>query len=83
MNQAFLTGPKFKGLKMLPPGLHFLSYQARSMRDGGLTLSPPVSTFLMLKPQQVVVRRWDPVSEGLVELEEEEVSGVRGMGCES
>jgi len=69
--QVFLTGPNFRGIKMMPPGVHFLSFQARSRRDG--TLSPPVSTFLHLKPQQVVVRRWDPASEGLVELEEEEV----------
>ena len=69
--QVFLSGPLFKGIKMLPPGVHFLSFQARSSRDG--TLSPPVSTFLLLQPQQVVVRRWDAASEGLVELEEEEV----------
>lgn len=70
-HQVFLTGPQFKGIKMLPPGVHFLSFQARSTRDG--TLSPPVSTFLLLKPKQVFVRRWDPASEGLVELDEDEV----------
>jgi A1 cistron-splicing factor AAR2 len=69
--QVFLTGPQFKGIKMLPPGVHFLSFQARSILDG--TLSPPVSTFLLLKPKQVFVRRWDPASEGLVELDEDEV----------
>jgi hypothetical protein len=68
---VFLTGPQFKGVKMLPPGVHFLSFQARSTRDG--TLSPPVSTFLVLKPKQVFVRRWDPASEGLVELDKDEV----------
>ena len=76
-HQVFLSGPRFKGVKMLPPGLHFLSFQARSRRDPG-TLSPPVSTFLLLQPRQVVVRRWDPASEGLVELEEEEVSCFPG-----
>jgi hypothetical protein len=64
---------------MLPPGVHFLSFQARSRKDA--TLSPPVSTFLLLKPQQVVVRRWDAATEGLVDLEEEEVSlGLFGGG---
>lgn len=63
---------------MLPPGVHFLSFQARSSRDAA-TLSPPVSTFLWLRPQQVLVRRWNAASEGLVELEEDEVCWVLSL----
>jgi hypothetical protein len=64
---------------MLPPGVHFLSYQARATSSAGAgssalgQLSPPVSTFAVLRPRGVLVRRWDAASEGLVELEEEEV----------
>eukprot|EP00775_Hariotina_reticulata_P011434 gene11434-11580_t len=64
--QVFLSGPSFKGIKMLPPGVHFLSYQALS--KDGRNLSPPVGTFLWLKPRQVYVRRWDHAGECLVAL---------------
>lgn len=67
--QVFLTGPRFKGMKMLPPGIHFLSYQAIS-KDG--SLSPPVSTFLHLRSKQVYIRKWDADTEGLVPLEDED-----------
>jgi hypothetical protein len=79
--QVFVVGPRFKGLKMLPPGVHFLSYQAAG-RDG--RVSPAVSTFLALKPRDVVVRRWDAAQEGLVALadEDEVCRGKGGDRCQ-
>ncbi|KAI8464490.1 MAG: AAR2-domain-containing protein [Monoraphidium minutum] len=75
---VFVVGPRFKGLKMVPPGVHFLSYQAAGR---GGQVSPAVSTFLALGPRQVVVRRWDPALEGLAPLadEDEEARYAEGV----
>lgn len=62
---------------MLPPGVHFLSYQAIA-KDG--TPAPPVSSLLALQQQQVLVRRWDPATEGFAALpDEDEVSFVGSL----
>eukprot|EP00878_Enallax_costatus_P021228 GHUV01022468.1.p1 GENE.GHUV01022468.1~~GHUV01022468.1.p1 ORF type:complete len:165 (+),score=24.58 GHUV01022468.1:623-1117(+) len=76
--QVFLTGPRFKGIKMIPPGTHFVSYQALG-KDG--SLGPPVSTLVSLTSKQVLVRRWDPATEGLVPLgdEDEEARYAAGV----
>ena len=68
-----MVGPRFQGVKMIPPGVHFLSYQAAG-RDGRTT--PAVSTFLDLAPGSVVVRRWDPAEEGLQPLADEDEVGM-------
>ena len=67
--QSFVVGPKFKGVKMLPPGPHLISYNAAGTSG---EFAPTVSFFLYLKPGQVVVRRWDAAAEMLVELADED-----------
>ena len=58
--QAWRVGERFRGMKLLPPGLHYFTYSAgRDLRQG---------MFLDLGPGQVVVRRWDPCQEDLLEL---------------
>ena len=49
-SQVFLTGPRFKGLKMLPPGPHFFFTNASS-RMGDF--APTCGFFLWVDPQQV------------------------------
>lgn len=44
--QTFLVGPKFKGVKMLPPGTHLVSYNASS---GHGDFGPTTSFFLTVK----------------------------------
>ncbi|KAF8071287.1 CHX17 [Scenedesmus sp. PABB004] len=67
--QVFLTGPKFRGVKMMPPGVHFLSFQTQG-RDGAV--APPVSTLLALAPRQVLVRRWCAAAETFLPLADED-----------
>lgn len=47
--QTFLVGPKFKGVKMVPPGTHLVSYNASS---GHGDFGPTTSFFLTLKAGQ-------------------------------
>lgn len=83
--QVFVVGPRFKGVKMIPPGVHFLSYQATSQEGH---VSPAVSTFLSLKQRDVVVRKWNAAEEGLEPLEDEQqaaryAEGVRRFDFDS
>jgi hypothetical protein len=74
--QVFMVGPRFQGVKMIPPGMHFLSWQPAPQSG----VAPvPVGSFLSCGAQQVVVRRWDPQQETLVALPDpEEVRSTRG-----
>ena len=72
--QNFMAGPKFQGVKMLPPGAHMVSYNAAGRgQQRQQELGPTTSFFLHLASGQVEVRRWDAQQELLVELEEDEV----------
>ncbi|KAF9623443.1 hypothetical protein IFM89_003027 [Coptis chinensis] len=68
--QVFSTGPNFKGVKMIPPGPHFVYYSS-STRDGS-EFSPIVGFFIYTYPSQVIVRKWDQQEERLVKVLEEE-----------
>lgn len=56
-HQAFGTGAMFKGIKMLPPGMHFFSCAAPGHGEaGGSAVAPATGFFLKLAPCQVVVK---------------------------
>ncbi|XP_062184689.1 uncharacterized protein LOC133888449 [Phragmites australis] len=68
--QVFSVGPKFKGIKMVPPGPHFV-YYCSSSRHGN-EFAPTVGFFLTTQPSEVIVRKWDAQDERLIKLSEEE-----------
>ncbi|KAK9950951.1 hypothetical protein M0R45_006414 [Rubus argutus] len=68
--QMVSVGPAFKGIKMIPPGPHFVYYSS-STRDGN-DFSPITGFFVHPGTSQVVVRKWDEQEERLVKLPEEE-----------
>ncbi|XP_011097134.1 protein AAR2 homolog [Sesamum indicum] len=55
--QMFSSGPNFKGIKMIPPGIHFVYYSSAN-REGS-EFSPVVGFFIDATPSQVIVRKWD------------------------
>lgn len=69
--QSFVTGPKFMGVKMLPPGTHLVSYNAAS-RTGDF--SPTTSFFVHLAPGEVYIRRWNHEQELLEDISADEVN---------
>eukprot|EP00898_Chlorokybus_atmophyticus_P008297 jgi/Chlat1/8469/Chrsp80S07878 len=81
--QGYRVGPQFSGVKMLPPGAHFLSYTAANSNPAHASVAPyPEAFFVHLAPGQVVVRKWDAQLEKLVPLndpaeEERHVAAVR------
>ncbi|KAK2430793.1 AAR2 protein family [Trifolium repens] len=68
--QMFSVGPAFKGIKMIPPGTHFVYYSS-STRDGK-EFSPIIGFFIDVGPSEVIVRKWDQQEERLVKVSEEE-----------
>ncbi|KAL1215272.1 hypothetical protein V5N11_017036 [Cardamine amara subsp. amara] len=68
--QIFSVGPDFKGIKMIPPGIHFVFYSS-STRDGR-EFSPTIGFFVDVAPSQVIVRKWNQQEEWLSKVSEEE-----------
>ncbi|RAL46620.1 hypothetical protein DM860_004899 [Cuscuta australis] len=68
--QMFSSGPNFKGIKMIPPGVHFVFYSSAN-REGN-AFSPIIGFFIVLKPSEVVVRKWDKKEERFVKFSEED-----------
>ncbi|KAI9030446.1 A1 cistron-splicing factor [Hyaloraphidium curvatum] len=58
------TGPRFRGAKLIPPGLHFVYYSARS--KAGET-AVRTGFFAFLEPKQIVVKQWNPETEDVFE----------------
>jgi len=68
-------GPKFLGIKMIPPGLHFVYYSPKNVRDG--SLAPRRGFFHHFESKQVVVKKYDKVTEELIsKVDEEEIKRV-------
>nr|CAD1842683.1 unnamed protein product [Ananas comosus var. bracteatus] len=68
--QLFSTGPKFKGIKMIPPGPHFIYYS--SSNKEGNEFAPMVGFFLATHPTEVVIRKWHQQEERLIKVSEDE-----------
>ncbi|MCL7042449.1 hypothetical protein MKW94_017577 [Papaver nudicaule] len=80
--QMFTVGPNFKGIKMIPPGPHFVYYSS-SNKDGN-AFSPFVGFFVIASPSEVIVRKWVQQEERLIGLSDEEEEeryciGVKNM----
>ncbi|XP_031107171.1 protein AAR2 homolog isoform X1 [Ipomoea triloba] len=68
--QMFSSGPNFKGIKMIPPGVHFVYYSS-SNREGN-AFSPIIGFFIVASHSEVIVRKWDQKEERFVKLSEED-----------
>ncbi|KAI8825683.1 A1 cistron-splicing factor [Fimicolochytrium jonesii] len=58
---SWVTGPKFKGLKLIPPGLHFIYYSAHNKH--GDTAAVRTGFWRRFEAGQVVVKRWNNADE--------------------
>lgn len=71
----FTCGPNFKGIKLIPAGIHFIFYSAGAKYGG---IGPPRSGFFLnFLPSQVRILKWNPSSEDFdidTELNHDEMS---------
>ena len=73
--QTFLVGPKFKGIKMVPPGVHVISYAAADTLGG---YGPTTAFFARVRGGEVACWRWNPLEEILQRItDEQESSSLR------
>ncbi|KAK4323939.1 hypothetical protein Pmani_005398 [Petrolisthes manimaculis] len=70
------VGEKFRGVKMIPPGLHFVYFSAVN-RQGDT--APRTGFFHVFESREVLVRHYDPVAEDLTpgEANPTEVESIR------
>ncbi|XP_020785590.2 protein AAR2 homolog [Boleophthalmus pectinirostris] len=78
--KSWQVGPKFRGVKMIPPGLHFLHYSSVNSPNCGNEIGPKTGLFLTLKPREILLANWNAKEEDLdfsASKNEEEVSKIR------
>ncbi|XP_015234733.1 PREDICTED: protein AAR2 homolog [Cyprinodon variegatus] len=78
--KSWQVGPRFKGVKMIPPGLHFLSFCSANSPSCGGEIGPKSGLFLNLKSKEILVAHWDPKEEDLdfsASKNDEEVNRIR------
>jgi len=63
---AWQVGPQFMGIKLVPPGLHYVYCSASAAEDVGIART---GFFLFMRPKDVAVFRWDPENEELTKPE--------------
>ncbi|ESO83353.1 hypothetical protein LOTGIDRAFT_222755 [Lottia gigantea] len=56
------VGPNFKGVKMIPPGIHFIYYSACNKEKDS---APRTGFFYNFKQREMVVRKWDKLTEDI------------------
>uniref|UniRef100_A0A914H0E4 Protein AAR2 homolog n=1 Tax=Globodera rostochiensis TaxID=31243 RepID=A0A914H0E4_GLORO len=56
--RSWVVGPNFLGMKMIPPGVHFVYFSVPG--------APRIAFFHCFQEKEVVLRRWDKQSEDLV-----------------
>ncbi|KRZ11403.1 Protein AAR2 -like protein [Trichinella zimbabwensis] len=61
---AWSTGPKFKGIKMIPPGVHFI-YVSSLGKHGDR--APRIGFFHNFAPKEILVKKWDKENEDLAD----------------
>lgn len=57
--RSWTIGPKFLGLKMIPPGIHFFYVNVPG--------APRIAFFHDFKPKEIVLRKWDKEKEDFTE----------------
>ncbi|CAG9765283.1 unnamed protein product [Ceutorhynchus assimilis] len=74
--KSWNTGEKFRGVKMIPPGLHYIFYS--SVGDYGDT-APRNGFFHRFKKGEMIVRKWDQFNEciSLESVPETEIVGLK------
>lgn len=72
---SWTVGPKFRGVKMIPPGIHFIYYSSRSPTGD---TAPRTGFFYDFKQRELLIKKWDKYNEDVLpddETTEEEKEG--------
>uniref|UniRef100_UPI00358E3ABE protein AAR2 homolog n=1 Tax=Myxine glutinosa TaxID=7769 RepID=UPI00358E3ABE len=77
-NNIWQVGPRFRGVKLIPPGLHFVHYSA-VCAGPPRRIAPRLGFFHNFARREVLVRKWDRTLEELSEqpVPTEEIESIR------
>uniref|UniRef100_A0A8R1XSJ1 Protein AAR2 homolog n=1 Tax=Onchocerca volvulus TaxID=6282 RepID=A0A8R1XSJ1_ONCVO len=56
--KSWHVGPKFLGLKMIPPGVHFIFFSVKT--------APRIGFFHHFKEKEILLRKWDSAREDMI-----------------
>lgn len=75
--KSFNTGEKFRGIKMIPAGIHYLFFSSVSESTGDT--APRTGFFHNFKSGEVLVKKWDKINECISneEISEQEIVGFK------
>lgn len=59
--KSWIVGSKFIGLKMIPPGIHFIYLSVKK--------APRIGFFYNFQPKEIVAKKWDKLNEDFSEYE--------------
>ncbi|KAH3868735.1 protein AAR2 homolog isoform X2 [Dreissena polymorpha] len=62
---SWTTGPKFRGVKMIPPGIHYIYYSSSGKPGLSNNCSVRSGFFWNFRQREMVVRKWDPQLEDI------------------
>ncbi|XP_051835201.1 protein AAR2 homolog [Antechinus flavipes] len=63
---SWQVGPRFRGVKMIPPGVHLVHYSAAGRSPAGVReTGPRTGFFVTLRPRGLRLLRWDAAREEL------------------
>ncbi|KAF0738762.1 hypothetical protein Ae201684_005378 [Aphanomyces euteiches] len=65
--EAFRTAEKFRGVKLIPSGLHFIFYSSNGDGANGIRQG----FFINMQPNDVIIRTWSTDTEELMPLKSE------------
>jgi len=71
---SWKTGEKFKGIKMIPPGIHLITFSSINAKTGEVGLK--TSIFKKFKVKEVTVGAWDSQNEDIYPLIEKDPDQV-------
>ncbi|KAI8845198.1 A1 cistron-splicing factor [Chytriomyces cf. hyalinus JEL632] len=72
------TGPRFKGLKLIPPGFHFVFYSSKSTVTGESGIR--TGFFKFFDPKEIHVVQWDAANEDIMDekdLDKDQIQRLR------
>ena len=65
--KSWITGDKFKGIKLIPPGLHYFTFSLKGKHG---EVAPIAGNFFLIKPREVIIRKWSAKDETLLSQQE-------------
>ncbi|XP_071968214.1 protein AAR2 homolog isoform X1 [Engystomops pustulosus] len=76
-SNSWQVGPRFKGVKMVPPGIHFIHYSVKRLVGASGETGPRSGMFLYLEQKEICLFRWDSKEEEMVAAFQEEAENLR------